>query len=119
MHLVQYFDDNKAAADAEWLLRSHGIPARSKPSSTGYKRGAAPRPSVSCFLGEQVEDAQKLLRDPNHVVTNPVDVDEFFKGLTEFEKSFDHSLLLENSLGWLFGTLLFCWGVWLLFSLLR
>ena len=53
------------------LLASRGIPTY---LSTGFK---ASRGALFVCINEQYEDALAVLKNPEHVVANPVDVSEF------------------------------------------
>jgi len=49
--------------------------------------------SLFVLIDDQLEDAIKLLKDPNHVVSNPVDIDEFYRTAWMPEEQFFKKML--------------------------
>ena len=72
------------------LLQTNGIPAFGQTASF---RLPIPHRIWVC-VDSQVEDARSLLRDPNHIVCEPLDVAQYD---LQFE-AFDHSKLLRDTL---------------------
>ena len=74
--------------EAKELLEQKGIPAfisdeetyRVRPSAVLYKKG------LWVCLEEQYGDAVKLLKNPDHEVIKPVDVETFYRSLEEAQK---------------------------------
>ena len=63
------------------LLEANGIPALINGENTA--RMITPflmtEPSLWVYLDEQADEALKLVKDPDYVVINKVDMDEFYK----------------------------------------
>jgi len=86
-------------------LEEHGIPANIQ--GENIARMLVPQgvfePTLWLYLDDQYADAKQLLLDPEHVVTNGIDVVEFYDSLpTETEKrEVLNSAFLH--LGWVAG----------------
>ena len=84
---------------AKMLLESHGIPVyiggegafRINRRMTAYQR------SLWVFLDQHYEDALRLLDDPAHEVTEPVDVAAFYEAFEKQQASPLKALLGINS----------------------
>jgi len=63
------------------LLEANGIPAHINGENTA--RAITPflmtEPSLWIYLDDQLEDALKLMRDPDYEVVNKVDMNEFYE----------------------------------------
>jgi hypothetical protein len=72
MKALEYISDPVECARVRDLLASHGIP-------TYRDRGMRFKDHGLLFvcINQQFEDALAVLKDPNHVVAEPVDVEEF------------------------------------------
>ena len=82
MECVYTASTNQDAMAIKLLLESNGIPASI--SNKGFARLYHFIPNtlaVFVYLDEQYEDAIKLIENPDHVVTNPVDIDAFYAAL--------------------------------------
>ena len=88
MRLLFESESGSELAEAKELLEESGIPAfissqetyRVRSSATLFKRG------LWVCLEEQYQDAAALLKDPNHRVAWPVDVEAFHRSLEEAQK---------------------------------
>lgn len=88
MRLLFESESQDELARAKELLEENGIPVfisseetyRMRPSAVLYKKGL-----WICLEG-QFSDALKLLKNPNHEVAQPVDVEEFHHSLEEAQK---------------------------------
>ena len=79
MKLILATDDQEQFAAAWDLLHEQGIPAYEPAKYSdmpGYRVGPNVR-SLYIWLDHQFEDAVRLLKDPNHIVKNPVNLEEF------------------------------------------
>jgi hypothetical protein len=73
---------------------------------SGFHVGA--RQYVLCiWLDHQFEDAVQLLRNPDHVVQNPVDLDEFERMQDQVDERMEKKtdLMTEKALNWGVGLL--------------
>jgi len=76
MRLLTSVHDPSLAWDILSLLKDKGIPTYVK--VTGFFNGfGVRRQQIFVCLDAHFEDAQALLRDPDHQVRHPVDVDAF------------------------------------------
>jgi len=86
-------------------LEENGIPANIQGENTARMLvpNSAFEPTLWVYIGDQYEEANHLLKNPNHVVTNGIDVVEFYSKLpTEAEqRDVLNSAFLH--LGWIVG----------------
>jgi hypothetical protein len=81
MKLVYQADREDEARGIKIMLEANGIPA----ALTGefmfgvMSVGIPQVVGVWVYLDRQAEDARRLLEDPEHMVTDPVDVAEFYR----------------------------------------
>ncbi|BBB62877.1 hypothetical protein UNDKW_4604 [Undibacterium sp. KW1] len=99
-------DDNEYTIAWDRLIES-GIPVfePSKFSNVpGFKIGPHHR-VLAIWLDHQYEDAMQLLRDPSHIVANPVDVDEFAQIQDQVDDSIEEQTdqATEKTLNWVFA----------------
>jgi hypothetical protein len=99
-------EDDLEYQEAATRLSDAGIPV-TEPSKyselAGYMVG--PRSRVLCvWLDHQYEDAIRLLADPNHVVKNPVDWEEFERVQAVVRENHETTIkkTSERVLNWLF-----------------
>jgi hypothetical protein len=91
------------------LLEANGIPAVIKGENTA--RMITPflmtEPSLWVYLDQQLNEAEKVILDPNYEVENQIDVNEFYsatRGVSEDPSQLNDALL---NLGVSFGAILF------------
>jgi hypothetical protein len=88
MRLLFESRDSAELAGAKTLLESSGIPVfisgtesfRLRPLLVLYRKG------LWICLDEQLQDAMVLLKNPNHRVAKPVDVEAFHQSLEQAQK---------------------------------
>lgn len=79
MKLIHQARDKPEAEQIRYLLESRGIPAFvSNTPRVSIRKALHQSPSVWVYLDSQVEDATRLLADPEHEVGNSVDVEQFY-----------------------------------------
>ena len=108
MRAVLTTEDEDEFSRAWNLLQRKGIPVCEQSSRFDSLGLDTPRTQgrVLCiWLDEQYEDARKLLRDPSHVVSNPVDLEEFARIQDELEAQQQQSAdrFTEKFLNWSFA----------------
>ena len=72
MKSLGYINDPAAFASTRELLRSRGIPTYVEAAGRNIYRSV-----VFVCINQQYDDAVALMKDPNHVVAQPVDVEAF------------------------------------------
>jgi len=75
MRLVVYANDNWEAARVLGLLRNNGIATYSKAAGSPWI--GPTRIAIFVHFDGQYDDAVALLRNPRHVVRNPIDIERF------------------------------------------
>jgi hypothetical protein len=101
MRRIGTFESDEAAWNAISLLEAAGIPVFLQEGRD--TRMGRTDPQLSVYLDSQFEDALMVLSDPNHVVRDPVDVEQFKKEV----EAFDHSLILSRTLVFLAAAVAF------------
>jgi hypothetical protein len=76
MRLLTKIHSSGERAELAAFLESHGIPVF---IDSAWTWRASSRSSVFVCLDRQYDDALALLRNPDHVVSEPIDVAEFWK----------------------------------------
>ena len=91
------------------LLEANGIPAVVKGDDTA--RMITPfimtEPSLWVYADEQVDEAEKLILDPDYEVANKLDVDDFYKATKEIRENPSNLNDALLNLGVGFGAILF------------
>jgi hypothetical protein len=72
MKALGYIHDPNECARVRDLLAAHGIPTYREAIGRNPYRGV-----LFVCINQQFEDAVAVLKNPNHVVAEPVDVEEF------------------------------------------
>jgi hypothetical protein len=88
-------------ANAELLLAGSGIPTFISSKNSGPALGfvLANKYTLWVCLENQYEDAVNLLKNPDHVVKNPVDVDDYHRFVESSSREsanrfYDHFMLI-------------------------
>ena len=68
----------EVAAEIKDLLDSKGIPTYAVAERMGRVSGHVRCTRVFVCLNNQLQDARAVLKDPEHVVTDPVDAQEYY-----------------------------------------
>lgn len=89
MKMITRDEDKKRLESLKEMLENSGIPAIIQGENTA--RMILPKlllePTLWIYIDAQLEDALKLIDDPDHVVTTGIDIDLFYKSaLSESEQ---------------------------------
>jgi len=99
-------------------LEENGIPANIQGENTARMLvpNVAFEPTLWVYLDAQFEEAKELLEDPAHVVTNKIDVSEFYESLPSEEEQRSAVTDAFLHLGWVIGLIVL--GILLLIKIL-
>lgn len=119
MKLLTKDQDNQYLQALKQLLESNGIPAviqgentaRMLPPFQFYQAG------LWVYLDHQLEDAVKLMMDPNHQVTTGIDMEAFYKSRPSEEAQ--NSSLNKALIDLAFFVIAICFGVFALIKILE
>lgn len=95
MRVLAHFHSDDAAYKTQQRLEKAGVPVIVEFRHTLMSKGLGSPYTLSVALDEQYNDAVQLISNPNHLVANPIDV-ENFKRYTENGQA--HSLVIPKIL---------------------
>ena len=83
MRIIAHFHTNEAVYEAQMRLEKAGIPV-----IVEFDYGILPKKlgranTLLVALDEQFQEAESALKDPNHVVKNPIDVQAFKRHMSQ------------------------------------
>jgi|GEM_PF-1582173 len=76
MPIIAYYSNRNEAQEAFNILELNGVPPYIKDAGTWSDPC---RTALVVLIPEQVDDAIELLKNPDHQVQNPVDMEQFYE----------------------------------------
>ena len=122
LHLISV-DTNEEAEKISQRFHANGVPVFVEPDFTRTDpsaRGAAFGHRIHIWLEEQLDDAKRLLRDPQYEVVAPVDVAKFYAALDKHDAQGEAAWYRaeESWLNWLVGVCAVGLIAWLAYAAL-
>ena len=83
MRIIAHFHTTKAVNEAQNRLEKAGIPVIVEFHHGFLSKRLGRAHTLLVALDEQFQEAESALKDPNHVVKNPIDVQAFKRHMTQ------------------------------------